>query len=88
MLLSGMLDGTVEGITWHYEEGFKPRCPKANDYFWNPALSWKNKYKNGDPQQGPLSFSEVQMLLCIPMMHTTCCAVQAAQSMEWPLLIT
>jgi len=51
-----MLDGTVEGITWHYEEGFKPRCPKANDYFWNPALSWKNKYKNGDPQQGPKFF--------------------------------
>lgn len=52
MLLSGMMDGTVESITWHYEDGFKLRCPKANDHFWNPAVSWKNKYKNDDPAQG------------------------------------
>jgi len=52
MLVSGMMDGTVESITWHYEDGFKLRCPNANDLFWNPAISWKNKYKNHDPAQG------------------------------------
>jgi hypothetical protein len=24
----------------------------VNDQFWNPALSWQNKYKNGDCNQG------------------------------------
>jgi hypothetical protein len=53
MLVSGLLDGTIESINYHYEDGFKLRCPKANDQFWNPAVSWKNKYKNNDPAQGP-----------------------------------
>ena len=53
MFVSGMIDGTIESINYHYEDGFKLRCPKANDHFWNPAISWKNKYKNNDPAQGP-----------------------------------
>lgn len=52
MFASGMIDGTVESISWHYENGFKPAMPNANDQFWNPAVSWRNKYKNGDPAQG------------------------------------
>lgn len=52
MLVTGMIDGTIESINYHYEDGFKLRCPKANDQFWNPAVSWKNKYKNNDPAQG------------------------------------
>lgn len=52
VLVSGMIDGTVESINYHYETGFKPRFKNANDQFWNPALSWRNKYKNADPSQG------------------------------------
>lgn len=52
---SGFLDGTIESISYHYEDGFKPRFKriKINDQFWNPAISWKNKYKNGDCAAGP-----------------------------------
>jgi hypothetical protein len=50
--VSGAMDGTIEAINYHYYDGFKLRCPKANDQYWDPALSWKNKYKNYDPQQG------------------------------------
>src|ERR1043165_6775992 len=52
MLASGMLDGTTEAISFHYESGFRPRFKNLNDQFWNPAVSWTNKYKNGDPCQG------------------------------------
>jgi len=52
VLVSGMMDGTIESINYHYENGFKARFPKANDQFWNPAVSWKNKYRNGDPALG------------------------------------
>jgi hypothetical protein len=25
---------------------------KVNDQYWNPSISWRNKYINGDPKQG------------------------------------
>ncbi|MGZ4091279.1 MAG: hypothetical protein ACXVNO_11205 [Bacteroidia bacterium] len=53
MFASGMIDGTIESISYHYENGFKRRCPNVNDQFWNPAVSWKNKYKGGNPESGP-----------------------------------
>jgi len=43
--VSGMLDGTIESISYHYDNGFKKRFSKVNDQFWNPAISWTNKYK-------------------------------------------
>jgi len=63
MLISGMIDGTVESMTWHYENGFKLRFPKVNDQFWNPAVSWKNKYKNHDPAQGPKFFGSTNVFV-------------------------
>lgn len=53
MFVSGMLDGTKESISYHYHRGFKKRLPGVNDKFWNPEISWKNKYKNGDCNLGP-----------------------------------
>lgn len=63
MLVSGMIDGTIESMTWHYEDGFKPRCPNVNDQFWNPAVSWTNKYKNHDPKQGPKFFGSTNLFV-------------------------
>jgi len=37
---------------------FHQKFPHANPNWYNPQVSWKNKYKNGDPAQGakfPLS---------------------------------
>lgn len=50
--LSGAADGTAETLRDHYHE-FKITFPNANDQFWNPSISWKNKYRNGDYTQGP-----------------------------------
>jgi hypothetical protein len=52
-LVSGMLDGTIESVSFRYHNGFKKRFPKANDLFWNPEISWKNKYKEGNSELGP-----------------------------------
>jgi hypothetical protein len=52
MFASGMIDGTVETISHHYSY-FKNRLPEANDKYWNPQVSWVNKYKNGNPNLGP-----------------------------------
>lgn len=64
MFASGMIDGTIESINYHYENGFKKRCPNANDQFWNPAISWKNKYKNGNSEDGPRFTGSTNILVC------------------------
>lgn len=53
MFVSGILDGTIETINYHYFTGFKQVFPGANDQFWNPAVSWTNKYKNHNSALGP-----------------------------------
>ncbi len=63
-LCSGMLDGTIESINYHYCNGFKPRFQKANDQFWNPALSWTNKYKDGNCNLGPKFLGSEDIFVC------------------------
>ena len=43
MFISGASKGTADFLQFHYT---------GNSKFWNPDLSWQNKWKNGDPSQG------------------------------------
>lgn len=43
VLLAGAFEGVMDHLQFHYD---KP------DQFWNPDLSWRNKYKGGDPANG------------------------------------
>jgi len=43
LFLSGAFDGLNQTLNFHYPK-FKRAFPEANDQFWNPAISWKNKY--------------------------------------------
>lgn len=61
-LLGGAADGINQKISFHYDE-FKARFPGADDQFWNPGLSWTNKYKNHDPTQGRRSFLSTSVLV-------------------------
>jgi hypothetical protein len=51
LFISGCLDGVSETIDNHYSK-FQLVFPKANPQFWNPAISWTNKYKNNNPADG------------------------------------
>ena len=51
MFLAGALNGVNQDLLFHYHE-FESTFPNANPQFWNPDLSWRNKYLNGDPTQG------------------------------------
>ncbi|HXB40323.1 MAG TPA: hypothetical protein VNZ49_07250 [Bacteroidia bacterium] len=64
MLISGMLDGTIESINYHYDNGFKNRFSKINNQFWDPSLSWKNKYKNGNCELGPKFTGSTTIFAC------------------------
>jgi hypothetical protein len=51
-LFAGMCDGVSQTLYSHYY-AFETKFPEANPQYWNPYHSWTNKYKNGDPAQGP-----------------------------------
>ena len=47
LIVSGCYDGSVE-IVKHDYKAFKRKFPNANDDFFDPRISWKNKWKNKD----------------------------------------
>jgi hypothetical protein len=47
ILIAGFCEGLMDSLQFHYKSFFK------NDLFWNPEISWRNKYKDGDPLKGP-----------------------------------
>ncbi len=63
VFLAGAAKGFNEALQYQYN-GFESFFPKANDQWYYPAFSFKNKYKDGDPQKGakfPLSTSVLVM---------------------------
>lgn len=51
MFLAGAVNGVNQDLLFHYHE-FENTFPNANREFWDPSISWRNKYLNGDPSQG------------------------------------
>lgn len=49
--VSGMADGTAEALKWHYDR--VDQRYNLNDSYWNPAISYKNKYAGGITANGP-----------------------------------
>jgi hypothetical protein len=62
MTVAGMADGVNEEISHHYRD-FKRIFPNASDQFWDPKISWTNKYKNGDYTQGRKFFGSTTFLV-------------------------
>ena len=49
-MFAGLSEAVMDTLQFHY---YKSPFAKYNHQFWNPQLSWKNKYKKGDPSLGP-----------------------------------
>jgi hypothetical protein len=63
IVLSGAAKGFNESLQFHWKS-FKKTFPDANPNWFNPAVSWRNKYEGGDPNAGakfPLSTSVLVM---------------------------
>lgn len=59
---AGFCEGNRE-ILRHDYEAFKRVWPNANDDFWNPGISWKNKWRDGDPSKGEAFFGSTSFLV-------------------------
>lgn len=51
LFFSGAADGVAETIKFHPDQFFAVH-PGADRQFWDGRVSWRNKYRNGDPAQG------------------------------------
>lgn len=51
MAVSGIIDAGHEAASHDYP-AFKRKFSSINDGWWNPSISWANKYKNFDKAQG------------------------------------
>jgi hypothetical protein len=58
LMLAAAANATMDKLSFHYEETIFARQSPAWQQWANPAISWHNKWKNGDRSQGeafPLS---------------------------------
>jgi hypothetical protein len=66
--VSGALWGLHETLLHHWPH-FAAKHPNANPHWWNPAESWRNKYRDRDPEQGrtgwPAQVTDAQHLLVL-----------------------
>lgn len=49
--ISGAARGLNQTIAFHPDRFFA-RYPNADRGYWDNSISWRNKWRNGDPQQG------------------------------------
>lgn len=65
-LVSGACYGVHETVVHHPD-----RIPEGwNRQWWDSRLSWRNKYKNGDPEQGPAWFASEHITFGQDAKHT------------------
>jgi hypothetical protein len=71
--VSGAFDGWNQQIQFHYWD-FKKTFPNANDKFWDPAISWRNKYEydnEGNIQGEKFPFSSTALVFLTDGYHLT-----------------
>lgn len=62
MFGAGFFEGQNE-LMRHDYAAFKNMWPGARDQWWDPEVSWKNKYKNYDQTQGPRHWGSTNVLV-------------------------
>ena len=50
MFFAGICNAIMDIMNFHYSTSIFSIC--ANQQWLDPSISWKNKWKNGDPNQG------------------------------------
>lgn len=53
-MIAGLCEGVMDYLQFHYYQ---------INFFWNPKLSWKNKWKNGKKEEGEKFFLSSTILV-------------------------
>lgn len=68
LVLAGISNGIMDTLQFHYHASVFPQgegdtlLGGSRQYF-DPLISWRNKYKNGDPEQGPAYFGSMTVFV-------------------------
>ena len=54
--LAALSNAGMDTLTHHYNDSFAVKY-KLDRQFWDPAISWKNKYVDGDPAKQKVKLS-------------------------------
>jgi hypothetical protein len=63
VILAGIMNAVMDVISIRYNTSIFKYLPKKWNYFFNPSLSWRNKWKNGDPFKGEKFFGSSTFLV-------------------------
>jgi len=61
IVLAGICNAIMDVLKTKYNKSIFLNC--SNQTWLKPSLSWKNKWKNGDPLQGPRFFGSTTFLV-------------------------
>jgi len=62
VILASIFNSIMDVLSFRYNTSIFSNHPKWKQYL-DPSVSWKNKYKNGDPSQGPRFFGSETFLV-------------------------
>jgi len=62
VFVAGSAKGFNETLQFNYKI-FEKTFPGANKQWFDPKVSWRNKYKDGNPDNGPKSFLSTSLLV-------------------------
>jgi hypothetical protein len=60
-IFAGLSESVMDTLQFHYSNSIFYNF--KNKLFWNPEISWKNKYKDGDPTEGPKFLFSTNLLV-------------------------
>jgi len=55
-ILAGVANSIMDTLNFKYTESKFSKIPETSKWYWwlnTPGVTWRNKYKNRDPEQGP-----------------------------------
>lgn len=84
IFIAGMSKGVSDTLQFHYPKSVFASL-KSQEQYWNPAISWKNKYKDYDNgQQGEaFLFSRSLLVWLTDAWHLA----QTIQTLAWALAV-
>ena len=62
LILSATFKAICDTLQFHFETSIFNHNT-LNAWFWNPQLSWRNKYKNCEPEQGKKFFGSTTIFV-------------------------
>ena len=68
MIAAGM-NGGMDMLVHHYDQSFA-KYYDLNETFWNPSISWKNKYINQNPDEGRKQIDLIFFSFDVPVFFT------------------